>query len=185
MKLGHLLIDEFTVLHEATSAHYLRNDQETAFQLRRRLRERLDASPLDGLDDEKKLIDSLHARIAFLSGHGSEASANLTVREALGPLDSRRASTAASTSSAAKRWSSRPTTTWFAAVDAGDEEYQSNEQADLPARVGPGVPLPDQGRHADAAPSPYGRLGEAQARARMITGAARELLARGARLLMG
>ncbi len=73
MRLGHLLIDEFSVLHEATSAHYLRNDQETAFQLVNRFKQRLDASPLPGLEEEKKLIDSLNTRIMFLSGHGGEA----------------------------------------------------------------------------------------------------------------
>ena len=72
MQLGHTLIDEFTVLHEATSAHYLRNDQETAYQLVAGLRDRLMQTTLDGMDQEQKLVDSLHARIAFLSGHGSE-----------------------------------------------------------------------------------------------------------------
>jgi Ca-activated chloride channel family protein len=76
MKLGSLLIDEFTVLHEATTAHYLRNDQEAAFQLLDSFKARLDASSIDGLDEERKLIDSLHTRIAFLSGHGGEASRN-------------------------------------------------------------------------------------------------------------
>ena len=73
MQLGALLIDEFTVLHEATSAHYIRNDQEAAFQLVDGFKHRLDASTIGGLDEEKKLIDSLHTRIAFLSGHGGEA----------------------------------------------------------------------------------------------------------------
>jgi Ca-activated chloride channel family protein len=73
MKLGSLLIDEFTVLHEATTAHYLRNDQEAAFQLLDSFKGRLDVSPIAGLDEEKKLIESLHTRIAFLSGHGGEA----------------------------------------------------------------------------------------------------------------
>ncbi len=72
MALGALLIDEFTVLHEATSAHYLRNDQETAYQLVSNFRDRLEASRLHGLDGEKELIASLHTRIAFLSGHGGE-----------------------------------------------------------------------------------------------------------------
>lgn len=73
MKLGRLLIDEFTVLHEATSAHYLRNDQETAYRLLSALRARLDATRIGGLDQERRLIDSLHTRIAFLAGHGAEA----------------------------------------------------------------------------------------------------------------
>ncbi len=72
MKLGHTLVDEFTVLHEATSAHYLRNDQETAYQLVSAYRQRLAGTTLPGMDEEKKLIDSLYARISYLSGHGRE-----------------------------------------------------------------------------------------------------------------
>jgi Ca-activated chloride channel family protein len=72
MALGALLIDEFTVLHAATSAHYLRNDQEAAYQLVSNFRDRLDASRLNGLEGEKELIASLHSRIAFLAGHGGE-----------------------------------------------------------------------------------------------------------------
>jgi Ca-activated chloride channel homolog len=73
MKLGRLLIDEFTVLREATTAHYIRNDQEAAFALLDGFKDRLDASTIAGLDEERKLIDSLHTRVAFLSGHGAEA----------------------------------------------------------------------------------------------------------------
>jgi Ca-activated chloride channel family protein len=73
MKLGHLLIDEFTVLHGATSAHYLKNDQETAFQLLAQFRDRLGASGIEGLDNERKLVESLYGQIAFLSGHLGEA----------------------------------------------------------------------------------------------------------------
>jgi Ca-activated chloride channel family protein len=73
MALGALLIDEFTVLHEATTAHYLRNDQEAAYQLVSKIKDRLNASHLGGLDGERELIDSLHSRISFLSGHGGES----------------------------------------------------------------------------------------------------------------
>jgi len=72
MRLGHALIDEFTVLHEATSAHYLRNDQETAYQLLAGFQGRLAQTTLPDMDKEKELIDSLHARMAYLSGHGGE-----------------------------------------------------------------------------------------------------------------
>jgi Ca-activated chloride channel homolog len=71
MRLGHLLIDEFTVLHGATSAHYLKNDQETAYQLLSRFRDRLATNTVEGMDDERKLIDTLFAQVAFLSGHGA------------------------------------------------------------------------------------------------------------------
>lgn len=74
MLLGRTLIDEFTVLHEATSAHYLRNDQETAYQLLSGLQDRLAHTTLPDMDKEKELIDSLHARLAYLSGHGGEVS---------------------------------------------------------------------------------------------------------------
>ena len=77
MALGHLLIDEFTVLHDATSAHYLRNDQEAAYRLVTDFRTRLEDSPLEGLEGEKELIASLHDRIAFLSGHGVESNVPL------------------------------------------------------------------------------------------------------------
>jgi Ca-activated chloride channel family protein len=72
MALGSLLVDEFTVLHEATSAHYLRNDQETAYRLVSSFRDRLGASRLPGLDGERELIGALYERISFLSGHGGE-----------------------------------------------------------------------------------------------------------------
>jgi hypothetical protein len=77
MALGALLVDEFTVLHEATSAHYLRNDQEAAYRLVSSFRDRLEASRLPGLDGERELIASLHERISFLSGHGGESDSRI------------------------------------------------------------------------------------------------------------
>ena len=77
MALGALLVDEFTVIHEATSAHYLRNDQETAYQLLSSFRNRLDASKLPGLGGERELIGALHERISFLSGHGGEPDSHI------------------------------------------------------------------------------------------------------------
>jgi Ca-activated chloride channel family protein len=119
MKLGALLIDEFTVLHEATSAHYLRNDQEMAFQLVDGFKQRL--------DDEKKLIDSMHSRIAFLSGHGSEAArispfvqlwGRWKVTRTYGGIDFERGETLEFT----------PDNNLVRSSDAGDEEYQSNDK---------------------------------------------------------
>ena len=127
MKLGALLIDEFTVLHEATSAHYLRNDQETAFQLVAGFKNRLDASPISGLEEEKKLIDSLHSRIAFLSGHGGEATrvapftqlwGRWTVTRVNGGIDFERGETVEFTADSEM----------IRSTDAGDEEYQSNDK---------------------------------------------------------
>jgi Ca-activated chloride channel family protein len=125
MKLGSLLIDEFTVLHEATSAHYLRNDQESAFQLLDRFKHRLDASAALALDEERKLIDSLHTRIAFLAGHGSEAArvapftklwGRWTVDRINGGIDFERGETLEFT----------PDNNLLRSED--DEEYQSNDR---------------------------------------------------------
>jgi Ca-activated chloride channel homolog len=76
MRLGHVLLDEFTSLHRAVSEHYLNNDQEQAYQIIHALSTRLKQSQVDGLESEKELVSALEDRFAFLSGHGSEASKN-------------------------------------------------------------------------------------------------------------
>jgi Ca-activated chloride channel family protein len=76
MKLGQALIDEFTALHEATSAHHLRNDQEAAYQLLSALNERLKNNPDRELDSERTLVTGLLDQLTFLSGHGSEVKSN-------------------------------------------------------------------------------------------------------------
>jgi hypothetical protein len=72
MQLGHLLIDEFTTLRAATSAHHLDDDQQTAYDHMRALAVRLRNSPLPDLDAERKLVNSLTERLAFLSGNCTE-----------------------------------------------------------------------------------------------------------------
>jgi Ca-activated chloride channel family protein len=135
MQIGHALIDEFTVLHEATSAHYLRNDQETAYQLVAGYRDRLAQTTLPDMDKEKELIGSLHARIAFLSGHGGELPdaevppfvklwGRWTVTRATGGADFKRGDTLEFTSD-------NDLLTWDAAGGADPREtenYQSNEK---------------------------------------------------------
>jgi Ca-activated chloride channel family protein len=136
MQLGHALIDEFTVLHEATSAHYLRNDQETAYQLLAGFRQRLAQSTLPDMEKEKQLIDSLHARMAFLSGHGREVSegeappfvklwGRWTVTRATGGVDFKRGDTLEFTAENDLR-------TWDAKGSRTDpreqETYESNEK---------------------------------------------------------
>lgn len=73
MQLGHLLVDEFTALHRATSEHYFNNDQEKAYQIIRELNARITQSPLEEAKGEVPLTSALEDRFAFLSGHGSEA----------------------------------------------------------------------------------------------------------------
>jgi Ca-activated chloride channel family protein len=72
IKLGHALIDEFTVLRRATTAHYIENDQELAYQLVHDLAARLSNNKVDEFDKERLLTYSLEERFAFLSGHSSE-----------------------------------------------------------------------------------------------------------------
>ena len=75
MQLASLLVDEFTVLTEATKAHHVENDQETAYKLINAL-----ASKVRGLDDaperEETMIFALERRLARLSGHMSEVPAH-------------------------------------------------------------------------------------------------------------
>ena len=124
----------------------------------------------------------MHARITFLSGHGREAArtspfallwGRWTVTRINGGIDFERGETLEFT----------PDSNLVRSSDADDEEYQSNnKQIYLPESE---LVFHYQIKGARcAAPSPHG-LGEAQARGRMTTGAARELLARGARLHAG
>jgi Ca-activated chloride channel homolog len=135
MRLGHALIDEFTVLHEATSAHYLRNDQETAYQLLAGFQGRLAQTTLPDMDKEKELIDSLHARMAYLSGHGGEIPdatvppfvklwGRWTVTRATGGVDLKRGDTLEFTPE-------NDLKTWDASDGAKpreEESYESNEK---------------------------------------------------------
>ena len=72
MKLGHALIDEFTALRRATTAHYIENDQNLAYQLMHDLAARLSNDQSDEFDKERLLAYSLEERFAFLSGHTGE-----------------------------------------------------------------------------------------------------------------
>jgi Ca-activated chloride channel homolog len=72
MQLGHTLIDEFTVLRQATSAHLLQNDQNLAYQQVHALATRLANSNDPRLDNERLLVNALEQQLAVLSGHGRE-----------------------------------------------------------------------------------------------------------------
>jgi Ca-activated chloride channel family protein len=72
MQLGHLLIDEFTVLRRATTAHFLENDQELAYQVMHELAARLSNNKDEKLDQERLLAYALEERFAFMSGHTGE-----------------------------------------------------------------------------------------------------------------
>lgn len=73
LKLAHALIDEYLVLHEATTAFHLRNDAKTAHRLLAGLDSRLAAARNDALRNERKLVTDLMERAAFYAGYGGEA----------------------------------------------------------------------------------------------------------------
>lgn len=76
MKLGHMLVDEFTALHLAATEHHQNNDQEKAYQLVRALGTKFRQTGEKNLDGEKDLVFQIEDQLAFLSGHASEASGN-------------------------------------------------------------------------------------------------------------
>ena len=77
MALGGLLIDQFLSLRAATTAHHVKNDQQSAYEILHGLNTRLesvtDAKLVKRLTEERELVASLTERMAFLSGHGGES----------------------------------------------------------------------------------------------------------------
>jgi Ca-activated chloride channel homolog len=73
LRKGHLLVDEYLVLQQASLAFHSKNEPKTAFSLLKDLSTRLETSDLDGLKPEKKLVGDMLARAAFYSGYGGEA----------------------------------------------------------------------------------------------------------------
>ncbi|MDX2111280.1 MAG: VWA domain-containing protein [Verrucomicrobiota bacterium] len=70
---GEFLIDEYLTLKEATSAHYLRNDQEAAWQLVTALMNRAMQNRDSSLAKERDLITYTEQAFALLSGHQGES----------------------------------------------------------------------------------------------------------------
>jgi Ca-activated chloride channel homolog len=73
LRKGHLLVDEYLVLQQASLAFHSKNEPKTAYSLLKDLSTRLETSDLDGLKPEKKLVGDMLARAAFYSGYGGEA----------------------------------------------------------------------------------------------------------------
>ena len=77
IRLADLLLDEYMALRNATSAHYLRNDQKEAYRAVDALQQRFaavsDDAILEALSSELELVSGLHAQFAFLAGYGGEA----------------------------------------------------------------------------------------------------------------
>lgn len=69
---GRALVDEFLSLRQATTAHVIENDSETAWRTLRDLSNRLDQHSDPVLDPERALVRNLHDTVALLSGHHGE-----------------------------------------------------------------------------------------------------------------
>jgi Ca-activated chloride channel homolog len=72
MRLAAMLVDEFTTLRHATSEFHLRNDPRSAYHALAALSTRLAGEDRKALKTELETVGLLEARLAFLSGYGSE-----------------------------------------------------------------------------------------------------------------
>ena len=73
MQVGRLLIDEHTTLRRATTAYHADQARQEAFDYLHAFATKLRNSRLAGLDNERRLVNSLEERLAFLSGHEDDA----------------------------------------------------------------------------------------------------------------
>ncbi len=78
MRLASLLVDEYLGLREATTEHYVHNNQEGAYQALSRLDGRFESIENRKLEkalvEEAEMVDTLLDKFAFLSGRGAEVS---------------------------------------------------------------------------------------------------------------
>ncbi len=69
LQKASLLSQQYTALRSASTSHHNDNDQMAAFQILKRYSDIMDASPLEGLDEERKLVSKLTATTGYLSGN--------------------------------------------------------------------------------------------------------------------
>jgi Ca-activated chloride channel family protein len=72
LKLAQVLVDEYLGLHAATTAFHA-GDEDSAYKTFRTLAQRLDAANDRRLAPERKMVDGLLARTAYLAGYAGEA----------------------------------------------------------------------------------------------------------------
>jgi Ca-activated chloride channel family protein len=72
LHLGHLLVDEYLTLKEASLAFHREGDPKKAFRLLSALQGRLERSGLDKLEGEKLLVAQMLEPAALYSGYGGE-----------------------------------------------------------------------------------------------------------------
>ena len=69
LQKASLLSQQYVALRSAANSHHKDNDQSAAFQTLKRYSDILDASPIEGLDAERKLVSTLKATAGYLSGN--------------------------------------------------------------------------------------------------------------------
>lgn len=72
LRKAHLLVDQFLVMKEATDVYHESGNSKQAFVMLDALDKRIAAANLSGFSEEAKLVESLRAKAAFLSGYGGE-----------------------------------------------------------------------------------------------------------------
>ncbi len=77
IQLAQNLIDEFTSIHSAATAHHITNDQEAAFQALHHLAGKVRSDEHGWANEEKGMIYTMEAKLAYLSGHSAELQTNI------------------------------------------------------------------------------------------------------------
>jgi Ca-activated chloride channel family protein len=72
MQLARLVLDGFTALRQATTTYHVEQDQQAAFDCMHAFASKLRNSKLVGLDTERRLVNSLEERLAFLVGRARD-----------------------------------------------------------------------------------------------------------------
>jgi Ca-activated chloride channel family protein len=72
LRSAHLLVDQYLVMREATTAFHARNEPKTAFKLLEGYAARLSGSALPGMEQEARLTTNLLGYAAFYSGYTGE-----------------------------------------------------------------------------------------------------------------
>ena len=69
LQKASLLSQQYVALRSAANSHHEDNDQMAAFQTLKRFSDILEASPVEGLDEERELVSTLTATTGYLSGN--------------------------------------------------------------------------------------------------------------------
>jgi Ca-activated chloride channel homolog len=72
LRVAHALVDEYVTLSAALDGYHQGEDKKGAFHLINGLSQRLSSASLPGMAEERKLVDSLRDRAAYVAGYAGE-----------------------------------------------------------------------------------------------------------------